>query len=457
MTPTFAVVGHPNKGKSSIVATLAQDDSVAISAQSGTTKMAESIRVRVADQEYVLVDTPGFQRPSRVLRWLQAHAHSAQQRQAAVEAFVDDPDCQRDFPDEVELLSPIVRGAAILYVVDGSRPYGQEYEAEMEILRWTGQASMALINPIENERYITAWQQALSQYFKVVKVFNAMQADFEKQMSILEAFSHLRDDWTISIRRLIEAYRKVREEQHRNSVRLIARLLPDLCSYQAAQKVLSRDQALELLGVLEKRFFSHLRQRERAAHDELRQVFNYRNLQIDSPDLPSEDNLFDTEKWIIWGLNRQQLVLAAAMAGAATGAVVDLGLAGHSLFMGALAGGLIAGGSAWFGADRLADFRIQGLPVGGYEARQGPMRNRNFPYVVLNRYLFLYDALQKRTHARRDILHIGEGDLSARIGRLSREQQSSLHREMDRLARQRPVENLEFVLEPLFLPAREAP
>ena len=50
-----------------------------------------------------------------------------------------------------------------LYVVDGSRPYGPEYESEMEILRWTGQASMALINPIEGDDHIQSWQQALGQ------------------------------------------------------------------------------------------------------------------------------------------------------------------------------------------------------------------------------------------------------------------------------------------------------
>ena len=195
MTPAFAVVGHPNKGKSSIVATLAQDDSVAISAQSGTTRVAETLQVEVGDSRFTLIDTPGFQRPTRVLKWLEQHAESAEQRQGAVKKFIDDPQCREQFPDEVELLRPIVEGAAILYVVDGSRPYGTEYEAEMEILRWTGQASMALINPIANEQHITSWQQALSQYFKVVKVFNAVQADFEKQLSILEAFSLLRKDW----------------------------------------------------------------------------------------------------------------------------------------------------------------------------------------------------------------------------------------------------------------------
>lgn len=452
MTPAFAVVGHPNKGKSSIVATLAQDDSVAISAQSGTTRTAETLQVEVGNSRFSLIDTPGFQRPSRVLQWLKQHADSAEQRHAAVRKFVEDPECWQQFPDEVELLRPIVDGAAILYVVDGSRPYGSEYEAEMEILRWTGQASMALINPIANEQYINSWQQALSQYFKVVKVFNAVQADFEKQMSILETFSLLREDWQETIRGLIAEYKEQRSQQQQQSVKLLTTLLTDMCAYQVSQKVLNKAQARQLQPVLEKQFYAQLGQRERKAHEALKDLYHYHNLDIVSTDLPTEENLFDTEKWIIWGLNRRQLLVAATMAGAATGAVVDLGLAGHSLFMGAITGGLIAGGSAWFGADRLADFRISGLPMGGYEARQGPMKNRNFPYVLLNRFLFLHEALQQRTHARRDNLCIEEGDLSTRLDSLNAEQQKTLHRQMEKLSQQHSSETLEAALEPLISP-----
>jgi len=449
MTPAFAVVGHPNKGKSSIVATLAQDDSIAISAQSGTTRVAETLQVEVGSSRFALIDTPGFQRPARVLQWLEQHADSAEQRQGAVRKFIEDPECGQQFPDEVELLRPIIGGAAILYVVDGSRPYGSEYEAEMEILRWTGQASMALINPIANEQYITSWQHALSQYFKVVKVFNAVQADFEKQMSILEAFSMLREDWQQPIKSLVGEYQEHRSQQQTQSIKILAGLLSDMCSYQVSQKVLSKGQAKQLQPVLEKQFYKQLGQRERKAHEALKDLYHYHNLDIESADLPTEENLFDTEKWIIWGLNRRQLLIAATMAGAATGAVVDLGLAGQSLFMGAITGGLIAGGSAWFGADRLADFKISGLPMGGYEARQGPMKNRNFPYVLLNRYLFLHQALQQRTHARRDNLRIEEGDLSTRIDDLNAEQKKSLHRQMEKLSQQKTAETLEAVLEPL--------
>ena len=95
-TPLFAVVGHPNKGKSSIVSTLAQDDSVAISPVPGTTVSDRTYPMIVDDEVlYVLVDTPGFQRARAALEWMQSQAGSAHERPAIVRRFVE---AHRDDP-----------------------------------------------------------------------------------------------------------------------------------------------------------------------------------------------------------------------------------------------------------------------------------------------------------------------------------------------------------------------
>ncbi|HEY6100302.1 MAG TPA: GTPase, partial [Anaeromyxobacter sp.] len=71
--PRFAVVGRVNKGKSSIVATLAEDDSVRIDPRPGTTTEVREYPVRVDGRTlFVLVDTPGFEDAPRALAWLRA-------------------------------------------------------------------------------------------------------------------------------------------------------------------------------------------------------------------------------------------------------------------------------------------------------------------------------------------------------------------------------------------------
>ncbi|MDP6652111.1 MAG: DUF3482 domain-containing protein, partial [Gammaproteobacteria bacterium] len=205
-----------------------------------------------------------------------------------------------------------------------------------------------------------------------------------------------------------------------------------------------------LQTVLESQFFADMKMIESSAHDSLKKIYRYYNLESEMYDLPLDEDLFNTEKWIVWGLNRKQLTVAASMAGAAAGAAIDIGLAGSSLMLGALGGGVIAGGSAWFGANRIAEFKVMGLSIGGLEARQGPIKNRNFPYVVLGRYLFLENALRNRTHARRDSIQISEGDLNDRIVQLTSSQQGELHRSLERLRHQKSAEDLTAVLEPLL-------
>jgi hypothetical protein len=55
----------------------------------------------------------------------------------------------------------------------------------MEILRWTGKPSLAVINPIDSEDYVQEWENALGQYFKTVRIFNSHRAEFVKRTSLL--------------------------------------------------------------------------------------------------------------------------------------------------------------------------------------------------------------------------------------------------------------------------------
>lgn len=450
MIPCFAVVGHPNKGKSSIVSTLARDDRVAISMQSGTTSVSEYFDIKMGDEHYQLVDTPGFQRARKVLAWLNQSNPSADQRCERIQQFLSDPSCNAIYKDEIELLKPIMAGAAILYVVDGSRPYSAEYEAEMEILRWTGQPSMALINPIVNDDHVQSWKLALGQYFSVVRVFNAVKAQRQQHIDLLRAFGAIHQPWSRAIELLINAFAGDVAKQTYQSCFIAAKMLEELTEYQVGQKVPVKAQAQSLKHILEQQYYQWMRQRELAAHDDLQRLYHHHHIARDKQELILPDDLFDTEKWYGWGLDRKQLASVAGLAGAAAGGALDLAVAGHSFMLGALGGGAIGSSAAWLGADKLASAKVKGLPLGGYEARFGPMRNKNFPYVVLGRYLFSYQLLYNRNHAQRDRLCSGEMSVSQLLEKLSLSDKKTLSVALDRLSRQKSVPDLTDALMPLF-------
>ncbi|WP_286876147.1 GTPase, partial [Marinimicrobium sp. UBA4509] len=111
-TPRLCVVGHPNRGKSSIVSTLTENDSVRISPASGTTRRADRFEFSLDGRVLLtLIDTPGFQRARQVQAWLEREPVSPGARPDRVRAFLAEPGHTERFPDEVALLRPIMEGA----------------------------------------------------------------------------------------------------------------------------------------------------------------------------------------------------------------------------------------------------------------------------------------------------------------------------------------------------------
>ncbi|MFT6733567.1 MAG: GTPase SAR1 family protein [Polaribacter sp.] len=448
---SFAVVGHPNKGKSSIVSTLARNDSIEISRQSGTTKNANQYRIDTGKGGFELIDTPGFQRPRQVLKWLKTKAKSADQYAGAIKAFVLDEACKKKFPDEVELLTPLVDGAAILYVVDGSRPYGNEYETEMEILRWTGRPSMALINPIESNEYVVPWQNALNQFFKLVQIFNPMNADLQEQVSLLKSFALLEPKWKNNLNLVIEDLLEQENNLTRQSINILADLLVECCSYQFQQKVLTKQQAESTQEFLKTQYNKYLIKKEKHAHHTLLELFSYHKILIDKEELKVAPDLFDTEQWYLWGLNKNQLMVISTMTGIATGALADMALAGSSFLAGAVGGGILGFTSAVFGSDYIGKMKLKGLPLGGYLAQQGPIKDLNFPYVLIGRFLFLYQQLKNKNHADRKNVELDALELSKRINRLKKEDAKQLHKACSLLVKQKVAIALKPALEALIV------
>jgi hypothetical protein len=459
--PRFAVVGHPNKGKSSIVATLAEDDAVAISPLPGTTARSQRYPFRVDGEVlYELIDTPGFQRPRQTLAWLKDHHPAAHQRSETVAAFVSAHQGDQRFFDECELLQPLLEGAGVLYVVDGSKPYGAEYEPEMEILRWTGRPGMALINMIGEGDYIDEWRRALHQFFAIVRVFDATRADFDKRVALLRGFGELDEAWQPSLERAVEVLqRERRHRQHRAAVE-IADLVIDVTTRQVSTPLPPGDE----LEAIEQRvreaglgrLLTVIRKREEQARAEVQAIYRHRGLtrQERAASLLDVD-LFSDEAWRVFGLSRGQLAATGAVSGAAAGSAFDLMLGGASLGVAAGIGGLIGGASALMGIRRLARIRVMGLPLGGRELLIGPVRDLNFPWVILGRAVLHHRMVAERNHARREALLLETSGGENLTDALPADSRRAINRVLARIRSQGGAdraqrEELERLIEPLL-------
>ncbi|BDG03014.1 GTPase/DUF3482 domain-containing protein [Anaeromyxobacter oryzae] len=454
--PRFAVVGRVNKGKSSIVSTLAEDESVRIDPRPGTTTEIREYPVKVDGRTlFVLVDTPGFEDAPRALAWLRAREVSASERPARVAELVRGHEGTDDFVEERRLLAPILAGASVLYVVDGTKPFRPNYEAEMEILRWAGRPAMALVNRIGAGDHAAEWHRALGQYFHVVRDFDAHAATFEERLALLRAFRELRPEWRSAIDEALAALVAQRLRRRADAAAEIADLLADALTHVEELTVADPAALRGERDRLERSFHDALRAREARARRRVEALYaigeaTFREAALERPAL--EKDLFAEETWQILGLSPGQLVAAGAIAGATVGGAIDAAVGGASLLAGTVLGGALGGGGALYGVGRrFARVRPAGPPgvpgllldarrlvARGRTFRIGPHAGLNFPWILLDRALLHYDAVVHHAHARRGEVALASGARAGVVADLARGERRELEAVFLRLRRGAP-------------------
>ena len=414
--PKFAVVGRVNKGKSSVIASLIEDDGVKISPRPGTT--TECVRYAVESEGRVLfsvIDTPGFEDAPRALYWIHSREVTAADREERIRELLEEFAGTEEFVQERKLLTPILQGAAILYVVNGDEPYRRNFETEMEILRYTGQPAMALINRSARGRHVDEWERALNQYFKLVRTFDAHEVSWDDRRRLLEAFIVLEPKWETQLREAVELLEAEQERRLRRVSSIVAGLLVDALSLHLSV-LIPRDTTLELEQTrLERRFHDQLRNRELRAHREIAEVYLH-SLSDWSPetevDLDLQGDLFAKETWDVMGLSPRALLTLAAVTGAVAGGTVDA-MVGFGTFMtGTVLGGLGGLGVGVYeltrrfaSASGLRERAVDALrrDRDGEWIRVGPHPSTNFPFVLLSRAVDHFDRIRAWAHAKREL------------------------------------------------------
>ena len=402
--PEFAVVGHPNEGKSSVVSTLAEDDSVRISQTPGETIECRTFPAAIDGREIIrFTDTPGFQNPRQTLQWMRGYDGPDA---LMVGAFRRAHDSRPDFRDDVELFLPIERGAGIIYVVDGSRPLRSVDRSEMEILRLTGRPRMAVINCKDDETgYIDQWKAEFRKHFNAVRIFNAHKATYAERISLLENLKSIDQDWQPALETVISAFKKDWEHRNTQTAEIICALLERSLSHSVTRNFTEKTDEPSAKKALQERFNQDISKMEMEAHHRIRRLFKHNIFNVDLPPQSIlHEDLFNERTWQLLGLTPKQLITAAGLGGAAVGALVDL--AAHGLTFGifsAIGGVVGAGWAAFGGAEQLARTKVVGMRLGGLQIHVGPMENIQFFYILLDRALIYYSHVINWAHGRRGL------------------------------------------------------
>lgn len=410
--PVFAVVGRVNRGKSSIIATLAEEDSIAISELPGTTRRATSYDVALDGEVlFRLVDTPGFEDAARALAWLQRGQPGAEQRRSRVAEFRRTFLGSDEFIEECELLGPVLEGAAILYVVDGTTPFRENIMSEVEILRWTGQPRMALVNRSVHAPHLETWHAALSPAFSTVRNFDAHAASFRERLQLLSLFRELVEPWRAPLGRAVERLTAEQERRLRESALGIASLLVEGMTHTLEVEAGEAGLNPAEQTAVEQRFLDDLRALEQRSRRHVEALYRHHRLTTQSQPLARPEfsrDLFSERVWRSLGLSASQLIAAYSVAGATAGGMLDAVLGGASILMGTVLGAAIGGATALWqlgtGAFDITAVEAIGERLGHRAGttrryRIGPHQHPNFPFVLLDRALSHHEVIRYRAHA----------------------------------------------------------
>jgi len=401
--PAFAILGHPNEGKSSVVATLAEDDSVRISPVPGETKKCRAYPVFVDAVEIIrFIDTPGFQRPRQTLEWMTAYAGADRQMPADfISAHQQDP----DFSDECELFSPLADGAGIIFVVDGSRPVRRIDKLEMEILRLTGLPRMAVINTKEKNRaeFIEDWKSESRKHFNTIRLFDAHRATYAERIDLLQSLKNIDPDWQPQLETVISAFKQDWEHRIDETVGIILDLLFSVCRHSVKKTCGEESRVPKIKEQIRDQYKHDIHRFEKSAHKNIRKQFKHNifNYELPPHSIIHED-LFSKKSWRVLGLKQWQLAAAGAAGGSAVGAKIDLAMAGQSLGIFTAIGGLLGGGSAALGAKQATGAKVKGLSLGRIKVEVGPIKNEQMLYILLDRALIYFSHVINWAHSRRD-------------------------------------------------------
>ncbi len=403
--PCFAVLGHPNEGKSSVVSTLTENDRIPVSRIPGETTRSRTHTVSVDGEPVIsFVDTPGFQVPRQTLEWFrQFSGVPSEITKEFIAAHKNDP----FFADECQLFAPVAEGAGIIYVVDGSRPVRPDDLVEMEILRLTGSPRMAVINAkTPRGDYIDQWTAEFRKHFNAIRTFNSNTANFRERIRMLESLAPIDQQWEKQMKRVVEIFQEEMHKRNRLVCANIIYFLETALCLTVSAPISSLDNPKRIREKLEKIHQDKIRKMEKNLFSEIRSLFKHNLYQIDmeEEEIFSQD-LFAQKTWEALGLKKSQLAMAGAVLGGGAGMLADVAVQGLSFGIFTMTGGLLGAGSALMGGKKLANRSFPRTPMAGERLTIGPNRNIQFLFVLLDRALLYYAHIINRAHGKRDNTH----------------------------------------------------
>lgn len=402
--PSFCIVGQANQGKTTLLATLTENDKLRISNMPGTTTDATEYPVEVSGKKIMSFwDTPGFENSAEVHDWFQHHDEASH---TPARDFIERFQKENEFRAECEILRPIANGAVVIFIVDSSLRIREFDKQQLAILRQCGNPRLAVIYSKDGKaRHQNEWIRLLNKDFNMRVEFNAQKANVIERFRLLDKIKTIIPEWEEKMDNAIKALKKDHERRRSEAIGHLLAMLRNILKQRESRELDGDLEHSEIHRILQDKIRISIRKEEQRFRDKTRKTWGHSNDHWKMDELLTED-LFAKNVWKVLGMTRNQLTVVGAMAGAITGTIIDATLLGTSLMLGTAAGTIVGGVSAYMSADRVAMVSIpkwfflprlfRGKKLGGAQAiaRVDP-RSALFGILIDRGMLYLLQVIDR--------------------------------------------------------------
>lgn len=423
--PTFAIIGRSNEGKTTLMATLTEDDRLEMGEVPGMTREATPYPLKI-DEEPVMYfwDTPGFQNTAKTHEWFTALERGVEN---PASEFIAKFGAEPDFINECELLKPVSQGAAIIYLVDASNMHRQTDLQQLEILRRCGNPRIAVVYSKKgDERFADKWKQELDAEVNTRRQFNAHTATFRDRIELLKAVANVSPDWQPSVAESIKGLELMWQGKKTQCAAEMIKLLKKVLDLKVTEVMRDPDDKERAGKEAEKNLGKKIREMEKGFQKKVRKIFRHSTDHWNVEDSLGGD-LFSEEVWRIFGLTRVQLAFAGGLTGAIIGGIIDGFTGGASFMMGTILGAPTGAAIAWFSAKQFAKIKFpnvnptliprlkigpirtprigipfRGGPIAGAQAQAWVRPQSNLIYILLDRGLRYIELASQWAHGKQE-------------------------------------------------------
>ncbi len=403
--PTFAFIGKPNNGKSSMISALTFDDRIEVSKSVGTTTKA--LQYSYYYKQNVVCnffDTPGFEQAKKIVAFIREHK-SEYFGHGVLDAFISKYKQEPQMHKDIEIIHAVLSSDFIVFVIDVSQHYNQNVIGyEFEILHFLKKPVLILLNKIQEQDYTKEWKEALSKY-KLTNThpINPLNSSYKNIDTIYKNLYTV--DATLQqkqfLDQLLHLHRVHYQEKKSLSAEEIAKMIVEILQFESVITFRGKDADETLKEKALKKYQNGIYTMEKNSKKKIEQIWGYYQIKV-----LDERAEIDAKQSVNLGLTKNRLALIGAGIGAlgSSIAVAPITLLDGGVFtaIAATAGGLIGAKTAYTLGEKFGSYIISNNKI----IHKIDAKNYNATFILLKRSLEHLYRLIKHGHANREAIII---------------------------------------------------